>query len=151
MASKEEQLYAMFAPVVVALGCELWGLEYITSGPSKVLRVYIDKEGGVMLEDCEQVSRQLSSLMDVEDPIAGEYNLEVSSPGLDRALYTLEQYQRYIGEIITVRLRVPFDGRRKFKGKMVGIEGEDVVVVVDDEEYLLPIESIEKANIVPQF
>ncbi|BFM21972.1 ribosome maturation factor RimP [Gilvimarinus japonicus] len=151
MASKEEQLLAMFAPVVTALECELWGVEYMTSGPGKVLRVYIDKEGGVALEDCEKVSRQISSLMDVEDPIAGEYNLEVSSPGMDRPLYTLEQFQRYIGEVIAVRLRVPFDGRRKFKGKMIGIEDGDVVVVVDNEEYLLPVDSIEKANIVPQF
>ncbi|WP_041521671.1 ribosome maturation factor RimP [Gilvimarinus agarilyticus] len=151
MASKEEQLFAMFAPVVAALECELWGVEYMTGTPTKVLRVYIDKEGGVALEDCEKVSRQISSLMDVEDPIAGEYNLEVSSPGMDRPLYTLEQFQRYIGEVIAVRLRVPFDGRRKFKGKMIGIEDEDVVVVVDNEEYLLPVDSIEKANIVPQF
>ncbi|WP_049723463.1 ribosome maturation factor RimP [Gilvimarinus polysaccharolyticus] len=151
MASKEEQLVAMFAPAVTALECELWGLEYVTSGPSKVLRVYIDKADGVALEDCEKVSRQLSSLMDVEDPIAGEYSLEVSSPGMDRPLYTLEQFQRYIGNVITVKLRVPFDGRRNFKGKMIGIEDGDVVVVVDNEEYLLPVDSIEKANIVPQF
>jgi ribosome maturation factor RimP len=151
MASKEEQLMAMFAPVVAALECELWGVEYMTSGPNKVLRVYIDKDGGVVLEDCEKVSRQLSALMDVEDPIAGEYNLEVSSPGMDRPLYTLEQFRRYVGELVAVRLRVPFDGRRKFKGKMIGIEDGDVVIVVDNEEYLLPVGSIEKANIVPQF
>lgn len=151
MASKEEQLMAMFAPVVVALECELWGVEYMTSGPNKVLRVYIDKDGGVALEDCEKISRQISALMDVEDPIAGEYSLEVSSPGMDRPLYTLEQFRRYIGELVAVRLRVPFDGRRKFKGKMLGVEDDDVVIVVDNEEYLLPVGSIEKANIVPQF
>lgn len=151
MASLEERLTNMFAPVVTALGCELWGVEYVTGGPNKVLRVYIDKDEGVMVEDCEKVSRQLSALMDVEDPIAGEYMLEVSSPGMDRPLYTLDQFSRYVGQVVAVKLRVPFDGRRKFKGVLTGIEDSDVVVAVDNEEYLLPIESIEKANIVPQF
>ncbi|MCP8899782.1 ribosome maturation factor RimP [Gilvimarinus xylanilyticus] len=151
MASVEERLTTMFAPAVDALGCQLWGVEYLTGGRTKVLRVYIDKADGVQVEDCAQVSRQLSSLMDVEDPIAGEYTLEVSSPGMDRPLYTLEQFAQYQGQIIAVKLRVPFDGRRKFKGLLSGIEDQDVVMQVDNEEYLLPIESIEKANIVPQF
>ncbi|MDO3386738.1 ribosome maturation factor RimP [Gilvimarinus sp. SDUM040013] len=151
MASKEEQLVALFAPTVEALECELWGVEYITGGPQKILRVYIDTDEGVSLEDCEKVSRQLSALMDVEDPIAGEYTLEVSSPGMDRPLFTLEQFRRFIGHVAAVKLRIAFDGRRKFKGSINAIEDSDVVLVVDNEEYLLPIESIEKANIVPQF
>ena len=89
--------------------------------------------------------------MDVEDPISGEYNLEVSSPGLDRPLFELSQYQRFLGSVVSLRLRVPFDGRRKFKGQLTSIEGDEVVLLVDNEEYLLPIELIEKANIVPQF
>lgn len=151
MASKEEQLVALFSPAVNALECELWGVEYITGGPKKILRVYIDTDKGVTLEDCEKVSRQLSAMMDVEDPIAGEYTLEVSSPGMDRPLYTLEQYQRFVGNVAAVKLRIAFDGRRKFKGVINGVEDNDVVLVVDNEEYLLPIESIERANIVPQF
>ncbi|WP_026287115.1 ribosome maturation factor RimP [Gilvimarinus chinensis] len=151
MASIEERLTTMFAPAVDALGCELWGLEYFTGGKPKVLRVYIDKADGVQVEDCAKVSRQLSSLMDVEDPISGEYTLEVSSPGMDRPLYTLEQFADYKGQVAAVKLRVPFDGRRKFKGVLQGVEDQDVVILVDNEEYLLPIESIEKANIVPQF
>jgi ribosome maturation factor RimP len=89
--------------------------------------------------------------MDVEDPISCEYDLEVSSPGADRALYSLDQYQRYIGEKVKIQLRVPFDGRRKFTGILNAVESDDVVVVVDKEEFLLPIGSIDKANIIPRF
>jgi len=151
MASKEEHLAKLLEPAITALGCELWGLEYVVGGAKKTLRIYIDKPEGVVLEDCEKVSRQVSSVLDVEDPVAGEYTLEVSSPGMDRPLYTLAQYARFTGEAVSLRLRAPFDGRRNFKGLLQGIEGEDVVLVVDDEELLLPIESIEKANIVPHF
>lgn len=152
MATKEETLKAMIAPVVEALGCEFWGLEYLSSGRSAMLRIYIDRaEDGVTVEDCEKVSRQVSSLMDVEDPISGEYTLEVSSPGLERPLYNLEQFQRYVGEEVALKLRFPYEGRRKFKGRLNGVEGEDILLVVDDHEYLFPVDSVEKANVVPRF
>lgn len=152
MATKEERLKAMIAPVVAAMGCEFWGLEYLSSGRNALLRIYIDRaEEGVTVEDCERVSRQVSSLMDVEDPISGEYTLEVSSPGLERPLYTLDQFQRYVGEEVAIRLRFPYEGRRKFKGRLNGVEGEDIVLVVEDHEYLFPVDSIEKANVVPRF
>ncbi len=152
MATKEETLKAMIAPVVEALGCEFWGLEYLSSGRSAMLRIYIDRaEEGVTVEDCEKVSRQVSSLMDVEDPISGEYTLEVSSPGLERPLYNLEQFQRYVGEEVAVKLRFPYEGRRKFKGRLNGVEGEDILLVVEDHEYLFPVDSVEKANVVPRF
>ncbi|TNE78719.1 MAG: ribosome maturation factor RimP [Gammaproteobacteria bacterium] len=152
MATKEEALKAMIAPVVEALGCELWGLEYLSSGRNALLRIYIDRaEDGVTVDDCEKVSRQVSSLMDVEDPISGEYTLEVSSPGLERPLYTLDQFQQYVGEEVAVRLRFPYEGRRKFKGRLNGVEGEDILLIVDDHEYLFPVDSIEKANVVPRF
>jgi ribosome maturation factor RimP len=151
MASRQEQLAELIAPVVESLGCIYWGLEYMSQGRHSTLRIFIDGENGVSLEDCANVSRQVGSVMDVEDPITGEYTLEVSSPGTDRPLYTLEHYTRYVGEQVAIRLRVPFEGRRKFAGLLSGVEGDDVRVVVDDFEYLLPIESIDKANIVPQF
>jgi ribosome maturation factor RimP len=115
------------------------------------LRIYIDREGGVSLEDCEKVSRQVSSVMDVEDPIDTEYTLEVSSPGMDRPLYTLAQYARYIGENINVRLRLARDGRRKFKGTILAVEGEEVRMAVEDKEYVLSLDAIDKANIIPRF
>jgi ribosome maturation factor RimP len=149
--AKEDQLQAMLAPAVTALGFEFWGLEYLTHGRQAMLRVFIDSPNGINVEDCAKVSRQLSAVLDVEDPITVEYTLEVSSPGMDRPLFTLEQYGRYIGEQIKIRLRAPFEGRRNFSGQLKGIEAEEVVIVVEDHEYLLPIEMIDKAELVPQF
>lgn len=151
MASKQEQLQALISPVVESLGCELWGLEYLTQGKYTTLRLFIDGADGVSLEDCEKVSRQVSSVMDVEDPIEGEYTLEVSSPGMDRPLYTASQYARYVGEHINVRLRLARDGRRKFKGTIQAVEGDDVRLVVDGKEYVLAVDAIDKANIIPRF
>lgn len=151
MATKEQQLHDLIAPAVTALGYEMWGLEYLTHGGQTVLRVFIDSESGISVEDCAAVSRQVSAVLDVEDPISGEYNLEVSSPGMDRPLFTLDQFQRYSGEQVKIRLRTPFEGRRNFSGRLVGVEEDEVVVAVDEHEYLLPIELIDKANVVPQF
>jgi ribosome maturation factor RimP len=89
--------------------------------------------------------------MDVEDPIQSEYTLEVSSPGMDRPLFELSQYQAFAGHKVQIRLRMAFEGRRKFQGLLNGVEGDEVIVVVDDHEYLLPFDSIDKANIVPVF
>lgn len=151
MSAKMNQLQELIEPSVVALGYQLWGIEMLSQGRHSMLRIYIDAEEGIDVEDCAKVSRQVSGIMDVEDPISGEYTLEVSSPGMDRPLFTLEQYRAYIGHVVQLKLRMPFDGRRKFKGVLNGIEDEDVVLIVDQDEYLLPVDHIEKANIVPQF
>ena len=151
MSSKLEQLQALLAPVVEALGYECWGLEFISQGRHSLLRVYIDRPEGILIDDCEIVSRQVSGILDVEDPISGEYTLEVSSPGMDRPLFTLEQFARYVGEQVKIKLRTPFERRRNFQGILRGVEEQDVVVLVDDHEYLLPIDSIDKANIIPRF
>lgn len=153
MATVQERLHDLIAPVVEALGCELWGLEYLTQGRQATLRIYIEKEteDGVGLHDCEKVSRQVSSVMDVEDPIASQYTLEVSSPGMDRPLFSLDHYQRSVGEKVAVKLSRAFEGRKKFTGSIVSVEDDEVVLRVDDEEYLLPIELIDKANIIPSF
>lgn len=150
MAS-EARLTEMLAPVVESMGFVFWGLEYLSQGKHTTLRIYIDHADGITVDHCADVSRQVSSVLDVEDPIAQDYTLEVSSPGMDRPLFRLEQYQESIGEIIELRLRMPFDGRRKFKGQLRGIEQEDIVLLVDNHEYLLPVELIEKAHIVPNF
>jgi ribosome maturation factor RimP len=140
----------MLQPTVEALGYELWGLEHLVQGRHSVLRVFIDSPAGISVDDCAAVSEQVSGVLDVEDPITGEYTLEVSSPGMDRQLFRLEQYAGYIGETVEVRLRSAFEGRRKFKGVLKGIEGEDVVIQVDDHEFLLPYGAIEKARIQPR-
>ncbi|MBM7063066.1 ribosome maturation factor RimP [Pseudomonas sp. UL073] len=151
MASKLEDLQGLLAPVVEALGYECWGIEFLSQGRHSLLRVYIDHANGILVEDCEKVSRQLSGVLDVEDPISSEYTLEVSSPGMDRPLFTVEQFAKHAGEQVKIKLRTPFDGRRNFQGVLRGVEEQDIVVLVDDHEYLLPVDSIEKANIVPRF
>ncbi len=151
MASKSTQLDQLIRPVVEGLGYQLWGVDYLSQGKHTVLRIYIDHENGIDVDDCAKVSRQVSGVLDVEDPINVEYTLEVSSPGMDRPLYELSQFAQFSGHKVQVKLRAPFEGRRNFSGLLKGIEGDDVVVVVDNHEYLLPIDSIDKANIVPQF
>jgi ribosome maturation factor RimP len=151
MAAVDSTLKALLQPVVKALGCELWGLQLEAGGKRKLLRIYIDREEGIGVEDCERVSRQSGAVLDVEDAISGEYVLEVSSPGMDRPLYELAQYERYIGEDVSLRLRFPYDGRRNFKGRLVGVDGDEIILVVADTEYLFPVEGIDKANVVPRF
>ncbi|MGB0205437.1 MAG: ribosome maturation factor RimP [Neptuniibacter sp.] len=151
MSAKMKLLQELIEPSVQALGFDLWGIEFLSQGKHSTLRVYIDSENGISVDDCAAVSHQASGILDVEDPIAGNYTLEVSSPGMDRPLFTLEQFEAYAGSHIQVRLRVAFEGRRKFKGVLNGVEGDEVLVVVDNEEYMLPIEYIDRANIIPQF
>jgi ribosome maturation factor RimP len=142
----------MLRPVVEGLGYEFWGIEYRPTGRHVLLRLFIDDaDDGISVEDCEKVSRQVSGVLDVEDPIQGEYTLEVSSPGMDRPLFRPEHYRAWVGHMVQIKLRMAFEGRRKFKGLLNGMDGDDVAVIVDDHEYLLPFESIEKANIVPVY
>jgi ribosome maturation factor RimP len=150
VATKDQQITQLLETTVEAMGFELWGVEYLSQGRHSVLRVYIDADNGITVDDCAAVSGQIGSVLDVEDPITGEYTLEVSSPGMDRLLFKLEQFALFVGQMIELRLRVAYEGRRKFKGILKGVEGEDVVVQVDDHEYLLPYSTIEKARILPQ-
>lgn len=174
MSAKTRRLEEIIRPVVEGLGYECWGIDFVSQGKHSMLRVYIEtpvseggaveaptevdevnednvRESGIELGDCEKVSRQLSGVLDVEDPISSDYTLEVSSPGLDRPLYTLSHFERFKGHVVALKLRMPFEGRRKYTGQLAGVEGNDVVVQVDKEEFLFPLESIEKANVVPQF
>jgi len=148
VSTRQVELEELLKPVVVAMGCELWGLEYLPQRNRAILRVFVDSADGVTLDDCEKISRQVSSVLDVEDPITVAYTLEVSSPGLDRPLYRLAQYRQFAGEGVSLRLRFPYEGRRNFKGRLQAVEGEDVVIICGDEEYLFPIDAIEKANII---
>ena len=152
MAVADSRIRQLLQPVVEALGCELWGVDLQTGAKTKLLRIYIDKDNDLVgIEDCERVSRQASSILDVEDAINGEYILEVSSPGMDRPLYEIGQYKKYVGEDISLRLRFPYEGRRNFKGRLTGVDGDEIILVVTDHEYLFPVEGIEKANVVPRF
>ncbi len=154
MSTKYAILEELIRPVVEGLGFQFWGMEYLSCGKNSVLRIFIEiieAENKVDVENCVHVSRQISSILDVEDPITGNYNLEVSSPGLDRPLFELVHYKTYVGALIALRLRASFDGRRKFKGQLIGIENDKIVIRVDQEEYRFSIDLIEKANVVPQF
>lgn len=143
-----DAITSLIEPAINALGYELWSIELLSQGKFSTLRIFIDAEKGINVDDCAAVSHQVSGILDVEDPIKSKYTLEVSSPGLDRPLVKLEHFEEYTGSYINVRLRVPFEGRRKFAGMLNGVEDECVVLHVDQEEYLLPIETIDKANVV---
>ena len=148
MAKFEHKLTDMLRPAVEEVGKELLGIEYISAGNNSVLRLFIDHENGIDVDDCAEVSRQVGAILDVEDPISSEFNLEVSSPGLDRPLFDKPHYEAVIGEIIEVKLSIPLNGRRKFKGILVAIENDTLVVTVDGEDYDLVLGNIVKANLV---
>jgi ribosome maturation factor RimP len=140
----------MFEPAVRALGYELVGVEHLVGKRRSLVRVYIDSEAGIALQDCERVSRQLSGILDVEDPLRGTYTLEVSSPGLDRPLYTLEHYARFMGQLVRVELKQPVAGRRRFVGQLAAVEAGDVRITEDGRDYSIPFVMIHKARLVPE-
>jgi len=151
LAKFEHKLTELLRPAVEEAGKELLGIEFISAGQHSVLRLFIDHENGIDVDDCAEVSRQVGALLDVEDPISTEYSLEVSSPGLDRPLFTKEHYQAIIGETVNVRLSMPLNGRRKFKGILDAIENDILIVMVDGEAYELVFSNIDKGNLVHNF
>ena len=138
----------MLRPAVEETGKELLGVEFISAGNHSVLRIFIDHENGIDVDDCAEVSRQVGAILDVEDPLSSEYNLEVSSPGLDRPLFDKSHFEAVIDETVEVKISMPLNGRRKFKGTLVAIENDSLIVMVDNEEYELVISNIDKAHLV---
>lgn len=152
MRSAPGNLTELIAGVVGPMGYELVGVEYLSQGHGNgLLRIYIDHENGINVDDCAAVSHQVSGLLDVEDPIHEAYSLEVSSPGLDRPLFTREQFVRFIGEQVNLKLHEKVQGRRRLKGRLLQVEGEIVTVEVDGETFEVPFDVIDQARIVPQF
>ena len=143
------ELQKLIEPTIERLGCELTDLEVRLSGQGGLLRLTIDKPDGIDLDDCEKVSHAVSALLDVEDPVPGNYNLEVSSPGLDRKLTKVEHFQRFEGETLKVTMRFPIEGRRRFRGTLVSSDDENIVVEVDGESHSLPLTMIDTARLVP--
>ena len=141
----------MIGPAIEQLGYELSDLELKLGGRNGIVRVFIDKPEGVDLSDCEIVSRQLSAVLDVEDPLPGHYTLEVSSPGLDRKLTKPEHFQRFLGEAIRVKLLFPVAERRKFRGTLRAADDEKIEIEVDGESHSLEIAMIESARLIPSF
>jgi len=147
----EQKLEEMLKPTIESMGFDFWGCEYLPAGKNSTLRIYIDKSQGVTVDDCGDVSRQVSAIMDVEDPIASAYMLEVSSPGVDRPLMKPEQFSAYQGEEVQVRTSMAVMGRKRFKGLMEKVLEDAIEVEVDGEIYEIPFNMIEKANLVPNF
>ncbi|QLE86379.1 MULTISPECIES: ribosome maturation factor RimP [Shewanella] len=151
MATLESKLEQMLIAPVEAFGHTLWGLEYVQAGKHSVLRLYIDNEKGIFVDDCADVSRQVSAVLDVEDPISTEYTLEVSSPGVDRPLFKAEQYATYIGETVKTQLTMPVAGSRNLKGTVVAVEGQMLTINVDGNELMVALDNIRKGNLIAKF
>jgi ribosome maturation factor RimP len=145
---QQEQIVAMLEPEVERLGFELVDVEVSVDGSNGVLRVFIDSDDGITLENCAAVSRQVSALLDVEDPIPGEYNLEVSSPGINRRLVKSTHFERFAGSRVKVKLKRLVDGRRNFKGKLLGFDEPNVLVKEGKETFAIPLQEIDSARIV---
>jgi len=145
------KLTSLLQPLVEDLGYEFVGVEHSSNPKNPVLVIYIDAPDGIAVEDCAKVSREITAILDVEDPIPGTYQLEVSSPGLDRPLFTLAQFQQFAGEVAQISLFAPCDGRRKFKGKILGTEESQVRMEQDGVEVTLDLGNIAKARLVPDY
>jgi len=146
------QLQQLIAPLIADLGLELVGIEFATGAGGGLLRVYIDEpERGVGIEDCERASREISALLDINDPIAGRYTLEVSSPGLERPLFTPEHFRHFTGEQVKITVNLPLDGRRRFQGAIVEVDDERVTIDQDGKPVSIAHANIAKARLVPDY
>ena len=146
-----QDFVALFEPVVESMGYELVGVEFHGSEHHGVLRIFIDHENGITVDDCAAVSHQISAILDVEDPIAQAYDLEVSSPGINRPLFKLSDYERFVGLNAKIKLAVALNGRKNFSGVLQGIDDNNLVLInVDNETFKLPYHDIAKANLVGQ-
>ena len=151
MKNKDLQIEELIVPTVEALGAYVWGVEYLNQGRKSLLRIFVEREEGVSVDLCAEVSRHVSDLLDVEEIMPSAYTLEVSSPGIDRLLFKSEQYAAHVVERLDVRINFPFEGRKKIVGTLAGLEKNTVVLQVDEDEYLLPLENVQKARLVPMF
>lgn len=145
-----DDIEQLLKPTIESMGYVLWGCEYLPQGKHSLLRVYIDKEDGIGIEDCEQVSRQVSALLDVEDPIPGNYSLEVSSPGIPRPLFSSWQYQRCIGQVVNLKLFKPVAGIRKFNGTVISANENTLILDVDGKQQDFLFSNVAKANLMAE-
>ena len=146
---KQDKLTKLLAPVVEDLGYTFWGIEYQVRKVDALLRVYIDHENGISVDDCASVSHEISGILDVEEPITMAYILEVSSPGMDRILFSTSQFEEFIGNYVKIKLNQKVDGRRKIKGQIVSVRGQDIMIKTEDEEVTIEFDKIMRARINP--
>ena len=144
-----QDLTPLFEPVIESMGYELVGVEFMGGGGHGTLRVYIDRDEGVSIDDCASISHQISGILDVEEPIKQAYDLEISSPGIDRPLFKLADFERYAGSTAKIKMAVGVDGRKNFKGRLQGVaDAKMVEIEVDGEVFSLPHADIARANLV---
>lgn len=148
MKENAATLKDLLADVVTTMGYEFVGCELQRQGRGSLLRVYIDSENGITVDDCSKVSHQVSAMLDVEDPIQGQYTLEISSPGLDRPLFEIEHFKRFAGNKVKIRVYAPIQNRRNFVGQLLRVEGMNVHLLVDENEVVVPFSEIEKAKLI---
>jgi len=152
MRSAPDNLTQTIRQVVESMGYELVGIELLSrQKQGTLLRIYIDSDKGITLDDCTTVSHQVSGLLDVENPIEENYDLEVSSPGIDRPLFDREHFERFRGKKARIRMRIRQNGRRRYDGVLMGIKGDDVTLDVEGEKFNLPLDQIESARLIPEF
>jgi ribosome maturation factor RimP len=145
-----DRLQTLLEPVIEDLGYELVGVEYLPNPKNRVVRIFIDRDPeGIGVEDCERVSREVSALMDVEEPVPGQYTLEVSSPGVERPLFTGAHFARFTGESASVQMAVPVENRRRFKGVIVAADDRAVTLNVDGQSYELAVADMARAHLAP--
>ncbi|HET6726048.1 MAG TPA: ribosome maturation factor RimP [Gammaproteobacteria bacterium] len=150
MDTVRDKLFALLEPTIERLGYSVVDIEYHPRGRRSTLRIFIDSASGITLDDCSRVSHQVSGVLDVEDPVPGAYELEVSSPGLDRPLRTAADFERFAGSEVTLKMHAPVNGRRRFRGKLVGLEDGQIVLDVADERFRFARASVDKVKLVPE-
>jgi ribosome maturation factor RimP len=148
---KQDKLSELLAPVVEDLGYVFWGLEYQVRKADALLRVYIDSNNGISVDDCATVSHEISGILDVEEPITMAYILEVSSPGMDRILFSTQQFSEFLGSDVKIKLNQKVDGRRKIKGKINSVAGEEITMDTEEGQITIEFDKIMRARINPSF
>ena len=151
MYIQNQKLHDLLDPEITAMGFELLGIELSNSGSASFLRIYIDKSEGINIDDCVLVSQQITGLLDVNNPIKGRYNLEVSSPGLERPLFTDEQLKKHIGQIVMIKLHEKYKGKRRIIGKIEAVEDLEIVIKCNENKESIPLDLINKANLAAKF
>ena len=151
MYIQNQKLHDLLDPEITAMGFELLGIELSNSDSVSFLRIYIDKSEGINIDDCVLVSQQLTGLLDVNNPIKGKYNLEVSSPGLDRPLFTDEQLKKHIGQIVMIKLHEKYKGKRRIIGEIETVEDLEIAIKCNKSKENIPLDLINKANLVAKF
>ena len=151
MKQAPEHLINLIEPIIEGLGYECVGIDYNPHPKHGLLRIYIDSENGILVEDCSKVSHQISGVLDVEDPIQGNYHLEVSSPGAERPFYKISQFEQFIDSTVMVNLFKAIDGRKKITGVIVKVEDDIITLQESEQIYTVPFDAMSKARLVPEY